>query len=94
MISHTGWLEGRIQSVYQQDPTYKPGSAPFAMEPTPPEDLPDALRGEQWTFVQLPLSVLQEELELVKQVSAPSSVLVPTQCVLLVLVHCLQQWRD
>ena len=65
-----GWLEERTQSVYTQDPTYKASSsAAFALEPSPPEELPDALRGEQWSFVQLPLSVLQEELQSVEQVS-------------------------
>ncbi len=33
-----------------------------------PQELPDNLRGEQWNFVQLPLSALLEELSQVKQV--------------------------
>ena len=33
-----------------------------------PEKLPDALRGEKWSFVQLPISALQTELQLVEQV--------------------------
>lgn len=65
----TGWLEERIQSVYTQDPTYKASAAaPFALDPSPPEELPDALKGEQWSFVQLPLGMLQEELEDVREV--------------------------
>lgn len=32
----------------------------------PPQDLPDALRGESWLFVQLPLSMLQQELRSVE----------------------------
>lgn len=34
------------------------------------QPLPDALRGEQWAFVQLPLSTLQDMLERVEQVRA------------------------
>ena len=41
----------------------------FTLDLQPPQDLPDNLRGEQWSFVQLPLSALDEELTLVKQVS-------------------------
>ena len=63
-------MEERIESVYKEDPTYKASAAgAFAMEPSSTDELPDALRGEKWSFVQLPLSVLQEELELVKQAS-------------------------
>ncbi|KAK9813581.1 hypothetical protein WJX73_008462 [Symbiochloris irregularis] len=65
-----GWLQARQQEVYAKDPTYKASSVvPFALDPSPPEDLPDALKGEQWSFVQLPLGTLQEELELVDQKS-------------------------
>ena len=68
-IMAVGWLEQRVDSVYLKDPTYKASAAvPFALEPSPPEDLPDALKGEQWSFVQLPLGVLREELEAVRQV--------------------------
>ena len=31
------------------------------------QDLPDALRGEKWSFVQLPLGVLREELAAVER---------------------------
>lgn len=36
---------------------------------TPRQALPDALRGEQWAFVQLPLGTLQQMLKRVEAVS-------------------------
>lgn len=58
------WLETRTESVYKTHPGYTEKAATlFTLELGPPEELPDALRGEQWSFVQLPLGALQKELE-------------------------------
>lgn len=56
-------LDERLESVYKQDERYseKAGTM-FQLDLAPPADLADALRGEQWAFVRLPLSALQEEL--------------------------------
>lgn len=60
--------------MYKTDPGYsdKAGSL-FVLDLGPPEKLPDALRGERWSFVQLPLSALREELKTVEEVSSCSS---------------------
>ena len=56
--------------VYKQDPSYSDkASSLFVLDLGPPEKLPDVLRGERWSFVQLPLSALQEELRLVEEAS-------------------------
>ncbi len=44
-------------------------ASPLVMEQGAPKDLPDALRGEAWQFVQLPLSDLQAELQQTEQAS-------------------------
>jgi hypothetical protein len=55
------WLEDRVESVYQQHPGYsEKASTLFTVDLGAPEDLPDALRGEKWSFVQLPLGTLQQ----------------------------------
>lgn len=55
--------------VYKKDPRYSDkATSLFMLDLGPPEKLPDALRGEKWSFVQLPLSALQQELGLVEQV--------------------------
>ena len=60
-----------METVYKQDPSYSDkASSLFVLDLGPPEKLPDVLRGERWSFVQLPLSALQEELELVDEASA------------------------
>ncbi|EFN56383.1 hypothetical protein CHLNCDRAFT_35116 [Chlorella variabilis] len=60
------WLEDRMGSVYEAHPGYnEKASTLFTVEMGAPEDLPDALRGEKWSFVQLPLATLQQELEAV-----------------------------
>jgi hypothetical protein len=65
----TGWLEDRLESVYKKDPTFSDkATSMFVLDLGPPEKLPDALRGERWSFVQLPLSALKQELDLVKKV--------------------------
>lgn len=47
--------------MYTQHPGYNAkASTLFTVELGSPEDLPDALRGEKWSFVQLPLGTLQQ----------------------------------
>ena len=51
------WLEERYDSVYALQPNFQSNAPPLLqLEPPAPQDLPDTLRGEQWAFVQLPLS--------------------------------------
>ena len=82
-----GWLEQRLEQVYSQDPGYSSKAQTlFTLDLQPPATLPDNLRGEQWNFVQLPLSALQQELQQVQSVSPngshnlQSSVAVPAAC--------------
>ena len=64
-----GWLQERLETLYKQDPGYSDKAASlFTLDLQSPQELPDNLRGEQWNFVQLPLSALLEELSQVKQV--------------------------
>lgn len=59
-------LEERLENVYKQDPRYSDKAATmFNLELGAPEPLPDALRGEKWAFVQLPLGPL---LDMIKKV--------------------------
>lgn len=61
-------LEERLESVYKQDSRYNDkATSMFNIELGAPEPLPDALRGEKWAFVQLPLSNLKEMLQPVGQ---------------------------
>ncbi|KAI8473792.1 MAG: PsaB RNA binding protein [Monoraphidium minutum] len=61
-------LEERLESVYKADPRYSDKAATmFNIDLGVPEPLPDALRGEKWAFVQLPLGPL---LDMLKQVDA------------------------
>jgi hypothetical protein len=58
-------LAGRAASLYPTMPGYDAAAAarpPFALELGAPGELPDALRGEAWSFVQLPWGDLQAEL--------------------------------
>lgn len=56
--------------MYKKDPSYSEKAVSlFQLDLGAPQELPDALRGEAWSFVQLPLGVLQEELEAVTRVS-------------------------
>ena len=49
------------RSVYKQHPGYSDKSSGlFSTDLGAPEELPDALRGERWAFVQLPLGALQQ----------------------------------
>lgn len=57
------WLSERLEAVYKQDARYNDkAQSMFQLDLGPPEALPDALRGEQWAFVQLPLGQLQQML--------------------------------
>eukprot|EP00882_Tetradesmus_deserticola_P006731 GHRQ01007084.1.p1 GENE.GHRQ01007084.1~~GHRQ01007084.1.p1 ORF type:complete len:356 (+),score=158.32 GHRQ01007084.1:166-1233(+) len=61
-------LEDRMESVYKADPRYSDkATSMFNMDLGAPEPLPDALRGEKWAFVQLPLGNLREMLAPVNQ---------------------------
>ncbi len=58
-ITLVRWLEERYETVYRRHPGFQEGATPLSLqEQALPLDLPDTLRGEQWTFVQLPLSGL------------------------------------
>lgn len=64
-----GWLKERLEQVYSQQPGYDPkAQSAFSLDLGAPQDLPDALRGEAWQFVQLPLSTLMAELADVESV--------------------------
>jgi hypothetical protein len=56
------WLADRQANHYPRLPNFDANSPPLlSLEPGPPAALPDALRGERWAFVSLPLAgVLQE----------------------------------
>ena len=56
------WLQERLETVYSQDPRYNVAAQPpYTLELGAPSELPDALRGEQWAFVEFPLGALLEE---------------------------------
>mmetsp|Transcript_24056 Transcript_24056/g.78302 ORF Transcript_24056/g.78302 Transcript_24056/m.78302 type:complete len:228 (+) Transcript_24056:1179-1862(+) len=57
------WLDERHAEVYPAMEGYDAAAAPVVSfgEALSPRALPDALRGEQWAFVSLPLSALVEE---------------------------------
>lgn len=68
-VHDTGWLQERLEQLYKSDPGYSDkASSLFTLDLQSPQELPDNLRGEQWNFVQLPLSALLEELSQVTQV--------------------------
>jgi hypothetical protein len=55
------WLQERIKSVYPSHPSYQAGSNASVVFPkTPPQPLPDALRGQKWQFVSLEASMFAE----------------------------------
>ena len=55
------WLQQRLQDVYPTLSGFQPGTNPsVSFAKTPPQPLPDALLGERWQFVTLPVSVLSE----------------------------------
>ena len=70
------WLEQRAETVYKAHPGYSDKAATlFTLDLGAPEDLPDALRGESWSFVQLPLGALRGELSAVEAGKAFGSTL-------------------
>lgn len=69
VVTVAGWLQERLENLYKKDPGYSDKAASlFTLDLQSPQELPDNLRGEQWNFVQLPLSALMDELKQVKQV--------------------------
>lgn len=69
-------LEDRLEHVYKKDARYsEKASTLFTLNMGAPEELPDALRGESWSFVQLPLGALRSELDQVLQGNAFGRVL-------------------
>lgn len=65
--SMTRWLDERLENVYKTHPGYDGSAAPMmGFETAAPRPLPDALRGESWAFVALPLVGVKEEAEQVK----------------------------
>ena len=59
--------------MYKQDPSYKPGGAPLVtLEQEMVEEMRRELRADRWNFVQLPWSVLRQELQAVTDVSTSS----------------------
>uniref|UniRef100_A0A061R087 Rna binding protein n=1 Tax=Tetraselmis sp. GSL018 TaxID=582737 RepID=A0A061R087_9CHLO len=61
------WLEERLATVYSKDSRYSADSQPgFTLDLGSPADLPDALRGEKWAFVEFPLGALMEEAKAVE----------------------------
>ncbi|CAL6276204.1 unnamed protein product [Bathycoccus prasinos] len=65
------WLEERMETVYKKHPGYDPNSAPLmTFDAQAPKPLPDALRGESWAFVALPLVGVKEEMQSVAREKA------------------------
>jgi hypothetical protein len=61
-------LNDRLENVYKMDERYSENATTvFQLDLAPPQPIADALRGEQWAFVQLPLSNLRDEVEGVKK---------------------------
>ena len=55
------WLQQRMEEVYPQQPGYQAQTNPSVkMEMPSPQRLPSALTGQQWSFVNLPASALEE----------------------------------
>ncbi|MEG4941245.1 Tab2/Atab2 family RNA-binding protein [Microcoleus sp. F4-D5] len=58
------WLEERMQDVYPAEPGYQPVVNPSVQfVPETPVALPDALIGEKWSFVSLPIAAFDEMCE-------------------------------
>ena len=58
------WLEERMQNVYPAEPGYQPVVNPSVQFiPETPVALPDALMGEKWRFVSLPIAAFDEMSE-------------------------------
>ena len=61
-------LGERLESVYKKDERYTEAAGTmFQLDLAPPQQIADALRGEQWAFVQLPLSALKEEVRAIDE---------------------------
>eukprot|EP00239_Pterosperma_sp_CCMP1384_P005130 CAMPEP_0197850300 /NCGR_PEP_ID=MMETSP1438-20131217/14943_1 /TAXON_ID=1461541 /ORGANISM="Pterosperma sp., Strain CCMP1384" /LENGTH=228 /DNA_ID=CAMNT_0043463395 /DNA_START=715 /DNA_END=1401 /DNA_ORIENTATION=+ len=59
------WLVERHETVYPAEPGYDPNApALMSFQAGAPQELSEALRGEQWAFVILPLAAVQEEAQL------------------------------
>jgi RNA-binding protein Tab2/Atab2 len=57
----SGWLRERLETVYPQEPGYQAGGNPRVVFPTtPPQPLPDALRGQKWALVSLEVAAFDE----------------------------------
>lgn len=55
------WLEQRYESVYPNEEGYQPSTNPSVnYGTTPPQPLPDALKGQKWAFVSLQASDLSD----------------------------------
>lgn len=55
------WLDDRMATVYPQEPGYQSGGNPSVVFPlTPPQPMPDALRGQKWAIVSLEASAFSE----------------------------------
>jgi len=66
-VTLMGLIEDRLEEVYKKDPGYDGNIPPLInLEGMAPDDLPDALRGEQWAFVQIDVATLKREVEDVK----------------------------
>lgn len=60
--------------MYKADPRYnEKAQSMFQIDLGSPEALPDALRGEKWAFVQLPLGALKDMLKKVRRGKGASS---------------------
>jgi hypothetical protein len=72
------WLQQRVAGLYPALPNFDPQAAPLvALDPGPPQPLPDALRGERWAFVSLPLEGVLQEAARVSSAAAFGSVFDP-----------------
>lgn len=55
-IALESWLRERMETVYPNEPNYQASAASSASvlyQPAVPQQLPDALQGQQWAFVNL-----------------------------------------
>lgn len=69
------WLEERNETMYKSHPGYsETASTLFTLDLGAPEELPDAMRGDAWSFVQLPLGALRGELAAVEAGQAFGSI--------------------
>ncbi|MGI0494804.1 Tab2/Atab2 family RNA-binding protein [Alkalinema pantanalense CENA528] len=58
------WLSDRLATVYPQEAGYQAGANPTVAFPlTPPQPLPDALRGQKWSLVSLEASAFADMQE-------------------------------